>query len=117
MPYRHISSGLKDCAICLLDSGWENEDICVALGVLSNSCYRWRRILAEHGSCERPALMPDAVDAQHVEGVHSLGMFLFEASSIPMRSIDDPRLHCHSRCRGRNSMILLQRRWYEVRTA
>lgn len=79
MPYRHISSGLKDCAICLLDSGWEIEDVCVALGVLSNSCYRWRRILAERGSCERPALIPDAMD---VEGVHSLGMFLFEASCI-----------------------------------
>lgn len=40
--------------IRLCDYGWEIEDVCVALGVSSSSCYRWRQILAEHGTCERP---------------------------------------------------------------
>ncbi|KAI6027738.1 hypothetical protein PISMIDRAFT_687527 [Pisolithus microcarpus 441] len=82
MPYCHISFNIKDCAIHLWDSSWEFEDVCVALGVSSSSCYRWRWILAEHGSCEQPAPMPNAIDVQHVEGMPSLGMSLFEASSI-----------------------------------
>ncbi|KAI6011394.1 hypothetical protein PISMIDRAFT_689005 [Pisolithus microcarpus 441] len=68
MSYCHISSDIKDCEIRLWDSGWEFEDVCI--------------ILAEHGSCEWPAPMPNAIDVQHVEGMPSLGMSLFEASSI-----------------------------------
>ncbi|KIK29407.1 hypothetical protein PISMIDRAFT_88936 [Pisolithus microcarpus 441] len=54
MPYRPISNDLKECAICLWGSGWRLEDICDALGVSSRSCYRWRQILEEHGSVNRP---------------------------------------------------------------
>ncbi|KIK23524.1 hypothetical protein PISMIDRAFT_96310 [Pisolithus microcarpus 441] len=82
MPYCHIISDPKDCVIRLCDYGWEIEDVCIALDVSSSSCYCWRRILAEHGSCERPAPIPDAMDAQHVECMPSLGMSLFEASSV-----------------------------------
>ncbi|KAI6009118.1 hypothetical protein PISMIDRAFT_677569 [Pisolithus microcarpus 441] len=73
MSYCHISSDIKDCEIRLRDSGWEFEDVCVVLGVSFST---------EHGSCERPAPMPNAIDVQHVEGMPSLGMSLFEASSI-----------------------------------
>ncbi|KIK13500.1 hypothetical protein PISMIDRAFT_118774 [Pisolithus microcarpus 441] len=52
MPYRHISRDLKECAIHLWDSGWELEDICIALGISTSSCYitAWQRYTRQGAS-------------------------------------------------------------------
>ena len=54
MVYRQISNDLKECALRLWNHGWDLEDISVALGVSRSSCYRWQKILEEHGVVNRP---------------------------------------------------------------
>ncbi|PPQ84932.1 hypothetical protein CVT24_000123, partial [Panaeolus cyanescens] len=54
MPYCRISSDLKECALTLWRAGWTKSDICGALCVSKASLYRWRNILDEFGSVERP---------------------------------------------------------------
>jgi len=56
MPYRHISSDLKEWVLCLWNStGWELEDIYAALGVSSRSaitgspsCQKGMELLSNH---------------------------------------------------------------------
>lgn len=56
MVNRRISDdlNLKECALSLWNHGWDLEDICEALGVSRASCYRWRKIVEEHGNVNRP---------------------------------------------------------------
>ncbi|KIM50281.1 hypothetical protein SCLCIDRAFT_145909 [Scleroderma citrinum Foug A] len=52
--YCHISRNPKECALHLWDSGWELEDLYLALGVSSRSCFCRRQTLEEDGSVNRP---------------------------------------------------------------
>ena len=56
--YCHISRDLKECVLRLWDSGWELEDLCLALGVSSRSCYHWRQIYGED-DCQSTTLPTD----------------------------------------------------------
>ncbi|PPR01443.1 hypothetical protein CVT24_001906, partial [Panaeolus cyanescens] len=55
MPFRKISSDLKECAMTLWQAGWSRVDICSALCVSVASLYRWRDVLDTFGSVERPS--------------------------------------------------------------
>ena len=55
MVNRSISNDLKGCALSLYEKGWDESDICEALGVSRSSIYRWRAIFAEFGSVQKPA--------------------------------------------------------------
>lgn len=54
MVNRRISSDLKERALELWQSGWEQEDICYAFHVSSRSLYRWRAILDQFGTVTKP---------------------------------------------------------------
>jgi transposase len=54
MINRRISEDLKECALRLLNHGWDVEDVCEAFGVSTSSCYRWRQVLEERGTIKRP---------------------------------------------------------------
>jgi transposase len=54
MVNRRISNDLKECALSLWEKGWDELDICEALGVSRASIYRWRAIFAEFGSIQKP---------------------------------------------------------------
>ena len=54
MVYWHISSDMKDCALCLWETGWSKEDICSILCVSQSSLYRWAQIFEDFGSVTPP---------------------------------------------------------------
>lgn len=54
MGRRKISSDMKECGLRLWEAGWSTADICSVLCFSKASLYRWRAILDEFGSVERP---------------------------------------------------------------
>jgi transposase len=54
MGFRHISSDMKECGLRLWEAGWSTTDICSALCFSIASLYRWRSLLDQFGSVERP---------------------------------------------------------------
>jgi transposase len=46
---------MKDCALRLWESGWDEHDICAALLVSRRSLYRWRAIFDTFGAVKRPS--------------------------------------------------------------
>ncbi|KAI0054488.1 hypothetical protein BV25DRAFT_1783481, partial [Artomyces pyxidatus] len=54
MVFRKISKDLKECALQLWEKGWDEEDITDALGVSRRSLFRWRNIMDELGTVQKP---------------------------------------------------------------
>ncbi|KAJ7059335.1 hypothetical protein C8F01DRAFT_943782, partial [Mycena amicta] len=54
MPFRKISSDLKDIAIELWDVGWSLSDICQILHVSPASMYRWNDLMQHFGQTTNP---------------------------------------------------------------
>ena len=67
----HINRDLKECRLCLRDSGWELEDhLCLALGVSSRICYRWCKIKGRTQLC--PSTSSPADKAHSSMPMHDL---------------------------------------------
>ena len=45
---------MKECALCLWESGWDEEDICDALLISRRSLYRWCAIFNTFGAVKKP---------------------------------------------------------------
>jgi len=54
MVNHKISANLKECALQLWDTGWDEEDICSALLVPCASLFFWRAIFNTFGTVNKP---------------------------------------------------------------
>lgn len=55
MPYRSISTDLKERALHLISEGWSIDDVVDAFGVSERSIQRWTRNVAQHDSVVAPS--------------------------------------------------------------
>jgi hypothetical protein len=54
MVNQRISSDMKECALHLWESGWDEEDICDALLISCRSLYCWCAIFDTFGAVNKP---------------------------------------------------------------
>ncbi|KIK79070.1 hypothetical protein PAXRUDRAFT_834275 [Paxillus rubicundulus Ve08.2h10] len=57
MVYRKISTDMKQCALELLEMGWEMEEVTEALGMSSRSIDHWADIYKEHRRVDLPSVL------------------------------------------------------------